>query len=283
MGATTVNKVCGSGLKAVMLADQAIRLGEAGLVIAGGMECVGHRTAYLLTRARQGYRLGHGELLDALILDGLWDVYGQKSMGVYGDVCACTRPSRREAKDDFAVRSFNRARKAIAEGVFRDEIVPIPVTVKGKTTFVSEDEGPAKFDEAKLRTLKPASNSPKPMPRSPPATRPASATGPAALLVASAGHCKRFDLKPAAPIVGEATHSQEPDESRRPLSTPSGSSSRRSAGPSIRSICSRSTKPSRSSHYSPSDSSNPAPKTQRLRRCRGSGTPHRVQRRTGFW
>ena len=147
VGATTVNKVCGSGLKAVMLADQAIRLGDAGLVVAGGMESMS-RAPYLLTRAREGYRLGHGELLDAMIHDGLWDVYGQKSMGVFGDLCASTHGISREAQDDFAVRSFNRARKAIAEGVFRDEIVPVAVTVKGKTTLVSEDEGPAKFDEA---------------------------------------------------------------------------------------------------------------------------------------
>ncbi|MGP0062582.1 MAG: thiolase family protein [Isosphaeraceae bacterium] len=211
VGATTVNKVCGSGLKAVMLADQAIRLGEAGLVIAGGMECMS-RAPYLLTRARQGYRLGHGELLDALILDGLWDVYGQKSMGVYGDVCASTHGISREAQDDFAVRSFNRARKAIAEGVFRDEIVPIPVTVKGKTTFVSEDEGPAKFDEAKLRTLKPAFELAEADATITAGNASSISDGAAALLVASAGHCKRFDLKPAARIVGAATHSQEPDE-----------------------------------------------------------------------
>ena len=138
-----------------MLADQAIRLGDAGLVVAGGMESMS-RAPYLLTRAREGYRLGHGELLDAMIHDGLWDVYGQQSMGVFGDLCAATHGISREAQDDFAVRSYQRARKAIAEGVFRDEIVPVAVPAKGKTTLVSEDEGPSKFDEAKLRALKPA-------------------------------------------------------------------------------------------------------------------------------
>jgi acetyl-CoA C-acetyltransferase len=87
VGATTVSKVCGSGLKAVMLADQAIRLGEAGIVVAGGMESMS-RAPYLLTRAREGYRLGHGELIDAMIHDGLWDVYNQKHMGTCGDACA---------------------------------------------------------------------------------------------------------------------------------------------------------------------------------------------------
>ena len=87
VGALTVNKVCGSGLKAVMLADQAIRAGDAGIVVAGGMESM-TRAPYLLTKAREGYRLGHGELLDAMIIDGLWDVYGQKHMGTCGDACA---------------------------------------------------------------------------------------------------------------------------------------------------------------------------------------------------
>jgi acetyl-CoA C-acetyltransferase len=211
VGATTVNKVCGSGLKAVMLGDQAIRLGDAGLVIAGGMESMS-RAPYLLTRAREGYRLGHGELLDAMIHDGLWDAYGQESMGVFGDLCAVTYRISREAQDDFAVRSFLRARKAIADGLFGDEVVPVSVAVRGKSTLVTEDEGPAKFDEAKLRALKPAFG---------PADSTATITagnassisdGAAALLIASAAQCGRLKLRPMARIVGAATHSQKPDE-----------------------------------------------------------------------
>src|SRR3954471_12948084 len=121
VGAATVNKVCGSGLKAVMMAAQAIKLGEAGLVVAGGMESMS-RAPYLLTRAREGYRMGHGELLDSMIQDGLWDVYGQKPMGTYGDRCAQEYNLSRQEQDDFAVRSFNRARQAVADGIFRDEI-----------------------------------------------------------------------------------------------------------------------------------------------------------------
>src|ERR1700678_1753947 len=103
VGAVTVNKVCGSGLKAVILADQAIRAGDAKIVIAGGMENM-TRAPYLLTKAREGYRLGHGELLDAMIVDGLWDVYGQKHMGTCGDACAFKYEFSRRAQDDFAVR-----------------------------------------------------------------------------------------------------------------------------------------------------------------------------------
>ena len=108
VGALTVNKVCGSGLKAVMLADQAIRAGDASLVIAGGMESMS-RAPYLLTKAREGYRLGHGELLDSMILDGLWDVYGRKHMGNCGELCALRYHFSRADQDDFAVRSYTRA------------------------------------------------------------------------------------------------------------------------------------------------------------------------------
>jgi acetyl-CoA C-acetyltransferase len=105
VGAVTVNKVCGSGLKAVMLADQSIRAGDASLIVAGGMESM-TRAPYLLAKAREGYRLGHGELLDAMILDGLWDVYGKKHMGTCGELCAREYRFSRHEQDDFAVRSF---------------------------------------------------------------------------------------------------------------------------------------------------------------------------------
>jgi acetyl-CoA C-acetyltransferase len=211
VGATTVNKVCGSGLKAVMLADQAIRLGDAGLVVAGGMESMS-RAPYLLTKAREGYRLGHGELLDAMIYDGLWDVYGQESMGVFGDRCALAHRMSREAQDDFAVRSFTRARQAVAGGVFRDEIVPVAVTVRGKTTFVSEDEGPAKFDESKLRALKPAFGLADPSASITAGNASSISDGAAALLVASDHQSKLLKLKPVAQIIGAATHSKAPDQ-----------------------------------------------------------------------
>lgn len=207
VGATTVNKVCGSGLKAVMLAAQAIRLEEAQVVVAGGMENMS-LAPYLLTKARQGYRMGHGELLDAMIQDGLWDVYGNQHMGVYGDQCAAKCNLTREDQDNFAVRSFTRARKAVTEGVFKSEIVPVPITVKKATTMVSEDEGPAKFDEAKLRALKPAFGEGGPVTAG---NASSINDGAAALVVASERACQNRKLKPVARIVGSATFSREPE------------------------------------------------------------------------
>lgn len=207
VGAMTVNKVCGSGLKAVMLADQAIRLGDSNLVIAGGMESM-TRAPYLLLRAREGYRLGHGELLDAVIQDGLWDVYGGKHMGTYGDQCARKFGFSRQEQDDFAVRSHTRARKAMADGVFKAEIVPVDVTLKGKTIQVAEDEGPSRFDEAKLRGLKPAFGSEGTITAG---NASSINDGGAALLVASRAACEALKLAPLARIVGAATFSREPE------------------------------------------------------------------------
>jgi acetyl-CoA C-acetyltransferase len=207
VGAVTVSKVCGSGLKAVMLADQAIRAGDAGIVVAGGMESM-TRAPYLLTKAREGYRLGHGELLDAMIIDGLWDVYGQKHMGTCGDACALKYEFSRREQDDFAVRSHMRARQAIAEGAFDDEIVPIEITLKGKTTIVSVDEGPAKFDEAKLRALKPAFGLEGTITAG---NASSISDGAAALIVASRGECESRKYQPLAEIVGAAMFSQQPE------------------------------------------------------------------------
>jgi acetyl-CoA C-acetyltransferase len=126
IGATTVNKVCGSSLKTLIMASQAIALGEARTVIAGGMENM-TRAPYLLDKARQGYRLGHAQLVDSLIKDGLWDVYNDFHMGDGGELCAAKyRLTRREA-DDFALESYRRAQDAIATGTFKKEIVPIEI------------------------------------------------------------------------------------------------------------------------------------------------------------
>jgi acetyl-CoA C-acetyltransferase len=207
VGALTVNKVCGSGLKAVMLADQAIRAGDARIVMAGGMESM-TRAPYLLTKAREGYRLGHGELVDAMIFDGLWDVYNKKLMGTCGDLCAQRYKFSREQQDDYAVRSHLRARLAMANGAFQSEIVKVEVTVKGKKSLVSEDEGPAKFDEPKLRALKPAFG-----PEGTITAGNASSIGDgaAALLVASSAVCREHGLAPIAEIKGAATFSQAPE------------------------------------------------------------------------
>jgi acetyl-CoA C-acetyltransferase len=205
--ALTVNEACASGMRAVMLADQMIRLGEAGVAIAGGMENMS-RPPYMLLKAREGYRLGNSEVIDAMMHDGLTDAYSNKVMGCFADQCASKFGFTRHQQDDYAVESHARARKAVADKVFDEEIAPVSITVKGKTTTVSEDEGLSKFDEAKLRGLRAAFN----------ADGTATAgnassinDGAAALLLTSPEKCQSLGLKPRARIVGGAIHSQEPD------------------------------------------------------------------------
>ncbi len=207
VGATTVNKVCGSGLKTVMLAAQAIRLGDADVVIAGGMENMS-RAPYLLTKARQGYRMGHGELLDAMIHDGLWDVYGDRHMGVYGDRCAEEYGFTRQDQDDFAVRSYTRAQEAVAEGVFKEEIVPIETGRKGRSVLVDEDQEPAKFIEEKLRGLRPVFGADGTVTAG---NASGIGDGAAALLLASDAQCEAQSLNPIARVVGAASFSREPE------------------------------------------------------------------------
>ncbi len=152
----TINKVCGSGLKAVMLAAQAIALGDADVIVAGGMESMSN-APYLLNKARDGYRLGHGELIDSMIKDGLWDVYNNFHMGNAAELCAreCNIP--RSAQDEFAVMSYKRAQAAQTNGLFAKEIVPVPLpSKKGEPAFVKEDEEPKKANFEKMATLRPA-------------------------------------------------------------------------------------------------------------------------------
>lgn len=206
VGAVTINKVCGSGLKSVMLAAQSIRVGDHHVVVAGGMESMS-RAPYLLSRARQGYRLGHGELIDSVIQDGLWDVYGDQHMGNYGDQCAEQCGLTRQDQDDFAVRSYERARQAQADGTFAAEIVPVSFQVRRDEVVVSEDEGPTKFNEQKLRSLRPAFSAEGTITAG---NASSINDGAAALVVASEAYCQTRGLKPRARIVGMATHSREP-------------------------------------------------------------------------
>jgi acetyl-CoA C-acetyltransferase len=207
VGATTINKVCGSGLKAVMLATQSIRLGHSSVVVAGGMESMS-LAPYLLPQARQGYRMGNGVLVDSMIHDGLWDVYGDKHMGVYGDQCAAKCGFTKQAQDDFAVRSYSRARKAAAEGVFDEEIVSVEIKGKKGSTMVTEDEEPTRFNEDKLRALRPAFGEAGTV-----SAGNASSIndGAAALVVVSDARCASLRLKPVARIVAGSTFSREPE------------------------------------------------------------------------
>lgn len=152
--ALTINKMCGSGLKAVMLAHQAIAMGDADIIIAGGQESMTN-APYLLPQARNGYRLGNATIYDSIIKDGLWDVYNDIHMGSCAEACAREFSFTREELDNFAVKSYEKAQKAQKEGLFKDEIVPVTVKSRAGDTLVSEDEEPAKVNFSKIPSLKP--------------------------------------------------------------------------------------------------------------------------------
>jgi acetyl-CoA C-acetyltransferase len=152
----TINKVCGSGLKSVMLATQAIALGDADIIVAGGMESMSN-VPYLLDKGRSGYRLGHGQVIDGMIKDGLWDVYNDFHMGNAGEICAKECGISRKDQDEFAVLSYRRALEAIEKGRFRDEIVPVVIEKKdGNPIVIAEDEEPKKVKFEKIASLRPA-------------------------------------------------------------------------------------------------------------------------------
>lgn len=154
---TTVNKVCASGMKATMLAAQSIQCGHNDVVVAGGMESMSN-VPYYLPKARQGYRLGHGEVVDGLMKDGLWDVYKDCGMGVCAELCADQHNISREDQDNFAVDSYKRAISAHNSGAFKWEIVPVEIPgARGKpAVIIDKDEGIDKLDEGKLKKLRPA-------------------------------------------------------------------------------------------------------------------------------
>ena len=206
IGATTLNKVCGSGLKAVMLAAQAIQCGDASIVVAGGMENMS-RTPYLLDKARTGYRMGNGKIIDSLIRDGLWDVYNNIHMGTCGDRCAEKFGLSRRQQDDFAVESNQRAQAAIAGGIFAREIVPVDAPAGKGTVSVTEDEQPRRFNEDKLRQLRPAFGKVGTITAG---NASSINDGAAAVIVLSAEKVKALGIKPQARILGYVTASREP-------------------------------------------------------------------------
>tara|TARA_B110000240_G_scaffold35627_1_gene38930 strand:+ start:796 stop:1977 length:1182 start_codon:yes stop_codon:yes gene_type:complete len=206
--ALTINKMCGSGLKAVMLADQAIRCGDAEVVIAGGMESMSN-APYLLQDARSGQRLGHGKMIDSLIHDGLWDAYNDTHMGNCAEMLSKERNYTREAQDKFAVTSYKRAQTAQAEGVFDSEIVPVKIPQRnGDSIFISEDEEPGKTRFDKIPTLRPVFEKDG-------AITAANASklndGAAAILVMSWEKANKLGLTPIARIVAQASSAHEPE------------------------------------------------------------------------
>ena len=207
-GALTVNKVCGSGLMAVMLAAQAIRLGDAQVIAAGGMESMS-RAPYLLPQARQGHRLGHGPVVDAMVLDGLWDPYNDFHMGNAAERTARALGIGREAQDRFAAESYRRAQAAIAEGRFKDEIVPVAATARRAPTTVDTDEEPARVDFARLAQLRPAF---EPDGTITAANASTIADGAAAVIVAGEDALRRHGLTPRARIVASAMAGRAPEE-----------------------------------------------------------------------
>ena len=208
VGAVTVNKVCGSSLQAVMMATRAIALGEAKVMVAGGMENM-TRAPYLLEKARQGYRLGHGELTDSVIKDGLWDVYNQFHMGNAGELCAAKYRLSRQEVDDFALESSSRARDAIARGAFKKEIVPVEVPQKkGAPALISDDEEPNRVDLSKLRQLKPVFQDDGVLTVG---NSPSCNDGAAALVVMAEEEAARLGLAPMARIVSYAGAALAPE------------------------------------------------------------------------
>ena len=155
VSATTVNKVCGSGLKSIMFGEQAIKAGDADIIVAGGMESMTN-APYILKKARNGYRMGNGEIFDLMIHDGLWDPYGNKHMGMLGEQCAAEYKVSREEQDAFAKGSYEKALDAIKNGHFKDGIVPVEMKdKKGNVTYFDTDEDPGKVNFEKAMSLKP--------------------------------------------------------------------------------------------------------------------------------
>ncbi|MFC6447559.1 acetyl-CoA C-acyltransferase [Shinella zoogloeoides] len=206
-GATTVNKMCGSGMKAVMLAHDLIAAGSTSFAVAGGMESMTN-APYLLDRARGGYRIGHGRILDHMFLDGLEDAYDKgRLMGTFAEDCAEAYQFTRAAQDDYAIASLTRARRAIETGAFDAEIVPVIVKAGRAEAVVSQDEQPGKAKLEKIATLKPAFREGGTVTA---ANASSISDGAAALVLMRRSRAEREGLAPLATIVGHASHAQAP-------------------------------------------------------------------------
>ena len=206
--ALTINKMCGSGLKAVMLADQAIRCGDAGLILAGGMESMSN-APYLLNDARAGKKLGHSKIIDSMIHDGLWDAYNDKHMGNCAEMLAKDRNYSREAQDEYAIESYNRAQQATTDGIFQTEIVPVMIPQrKGEPLVIDEDEEPAKARFEKISALKPAFDKDGTITA---ANASKLNDGAAVMLITSEENAKDLGLKPLVRILEQASASHQPE------------------------------------------------------------------------
>lgn len=204
--ATTINKVCGSGMKAIMSGVQSILLGDSNIVVAGGMENMS-RAPYLLDHARSGLKMGNRELVDSMIHDGLWDPYDNSHMGNCGDLCSAEKNISRKEQDEYAAESFRRALEAQKEGKFENEITPVPIKSDRGETEVRVDEGPSKVKFEKIPLLKPAFE------KNGTVTAANASTlndGAAAVVLTSAQKAEELGIKPLAKLLSYSTHAQEP-------------------------------------------------------------------------
>jgi acetyl-CoA C-acetyltransferase len=207
-GAVTINKVCGSGLKAVMYAANDIRCGEYDLAVAGGMESMSN-APYALTQARTGYRMGNGKMIDTMVHDGLWDPYGDKHMGNCAETCVSKYQFTREQQDSYSLESYRRAQDATKGGKFKKEIAVVEIASKKGTSVVVDDEEPFNAPLDKMGALKPAFQ------KDGGTVTAANASkindGAAALVVTSAEYAEQQGLKPMARIIAQGTAAQEPE------------------------------------------------------------------------
>jgi acetyl-CoA C-acetyltransferase len=207
VGATTVNKMCGSGMKAAMLACDQLAAGSAAIVVAGGMESMSN-APYLLERARTGYRMGHGRVVDSMFLDGLEDAYDKgRLMGTFAEDCAEHYQFTRASQDAYALRSLERANRAMREGDFAAEIAAVPVRSGKSEALVAADEQPPKARPEKIPSLKPAFREGGTVTA---ANSSSISDGAAALVLTRAGEAERRGLRPLARVVGHATYAAEP-------------------------------------------------------------------------
>jgi acetyl-CoA C-acetyltransferase len=206
-GATTINKVCGSGMKAIMLGNDLIKAGSASVVVAGGMESM--TNAPHMVNARTGIRYGDGQLVDHMAWDGLTNPYDGKAMGVFGELCADKYQFTREEQDAYAIESVKRAQAAQHSGAFANEIVPVTVAGRKGDVVVDTDEQPGRSDIAKIPTLRPAFR--KENGTITAASSSSISDGAAAVVLLSADEAKSRGLTPLARIVAHATHSQTPE------------------------------------------------------------------------
>jgi len=207
-GAVTLNKMCGSGMMAAMLAHDAIMAGSAGIIVAGGMESMSN-APYLLPKARGGYRMGHGQVLDHMFLDGLEDAYDKgRLMGSFAEDCAQANDFTRKDQDAYALASLDRARQAIASGSFAEEIVPVTVRSRQGESAVSVDEQPGKADPDRIAVLRPAFREGGTVTA---ANSSSISDGAAALVLMRRSEAERRGLTPLAAIIAHATHAGRPD------------------------------------------------------------------------